>query len=76
MLLCLAHIHVRDSSFSNFLSIASFLENLEASQHSSLFLCQPVLQGKEFQWFHFYQSFFLYFQKSIKKYLGILENNI
>ena len=60
MLLSLACIPVRDSSFSDFLSIACFLEHLEASQLSSPFLCQPVLQGKGFKWLcliRFYWSF-------------------
>lgn len=60
MLLSLAHIRVRDSSFSDFLSIACFLEHLEAPQLSSPFLCQPVLLGKGFKWLHlvcFYRIF-------------------
>lgn len=76
MLLSLAHIHARDSSFSDFLSIASFLENLEASQHSSPFLCQPALQGKELKWLNsLLWEFLFYFWKSVKKYVEILDNN-
>lgn len=52
-------------------------KNLEAPQHSSPFLCQPVLQGKGFKWFHsLLLEFLFYFRKSVKKYLGILDNNI